>query len=492
MNSENNFERTVDLTSFLKVIFKNWRQMLILGFICALLLGMVPVYEYKTEKSKKSSQTSTEEAEDTGKYITSEEYNASLNDLEQKLFSKKQYLINSILMKIDPFSEVRARKYLYIDLILEEEDLEELNGIEDMLDAAAAGSGSSENENTETAAETDNGSENDGGSNAKIQYLLSRVISDYDYFIRTRIDWTELSEKLGIEGKYLRECVNIDAAADKAKITICIKHYDADEAEEIANYVVQKILEEKQSVIERFSNHDINVQDGGIEVAYDTSMKNYQENFVSELATTQTRYDNFKSAKSDFVYNAPSSTKLDKKAILRNLIVGFVGGCLIIFAISAVMVFAGGKVISTKELSLSYDLKPLASLTSTGKKKAAAFVDTWIENIGLGADKKLSEEERYKKAAQMTELYALDAEKLTLTGDVTIDELQKVKEKLQSNLSNIELVCCDTLLGHTSELRESNGVILVEKKNSSRMSEIETDIGIIAEMKMPIIGVILL
>ena len=90
MNSENNFERTVDLTSFLKVIFKNWRQMLILGFICALLLGMVPVYEYKTEKSKKSSQTSTEEAEDTGKYITSEEYNASLKDLEQKLFSKKQ------------------------------------------------------------------------------------------------------------------------------------------------------------------------------------------------------------------------------------------------------------------------------------------------------------------------------------------------------------------------------------------------------------------
>ena len=71
-------------------------------------------------------------------------------------------------------------------------------------------------------------------------------------------------------------------------------------------------------------------------------------------------------------------------------------------------------------------------------------------------------------------------------------QLQKVKEKLQSNLSNIELVCCDTLLGHTSELRESNGVILVEKKNSSRMSEIETDIGIIAEMKMPIIGVILL
>lgn len=492
MKSEVNYERTIDLVSFLKAVFVRWRQMVILGIICALFLGMIPIYEYKTEQKKDVS--SSEESTDTDKYITLEEYNASLKDLEDKLNSKKQYLIHSVLMKIDPFDQIRAREYVYVDLILEEKELEELNGIDELLSVAAE---ADESEVTETdqnsdTAESESGFDGEAGANAKIRYLLSRVMGDYESFINTRIDWQQLADKLGIDGIYLKECVTIEVSPSKAMITICVKGYDEEMAAEIRDYVVEKILEEHDTVQSRFCEHELVLQDGGIEHIYDNTMRNYQENFVSELATTQTRYDNFKSAKSDYVYDAPVGTSLNKKDVLIHAIAGFIGGFAIAFAISAILVFAGGKVISAKELALSYDLKALTVIHSPGKKKFAGFVDDWIENIGLGEEKKLSEDERYQKAAQMAELYALNAGKLTVTGDVDTEVLKKVTEHLQKYLSNIRLVYCDTLLGHTSELRESDGVILVEKKNASRMSEVETDLGLIGDMKLPVIGVVLL
>ena len=110
----------------------------------------------------------------------------------------------------------------------------------------------------------------------------------------------------------------------------------------------------------------------------------------------------------------------------------------------------------------------------------------------MGSDGKLTYDERMLKAAQMVELYASDAGTIVLTGDVSESDLRSVTEKMQKNLKDISLKYCDTLFGNTSLLRESDGVILVEKKNESRLGRIETDIGIIGEMKIPVIGTILI
>ena len=110
----------------------------------------------------------------------------------------------------------------------------------------------------------------------------------------------------------------------------------------------------------------------------------------------------------------------------------------------------------------------------------------------MGGDGKLSDGERIQKAAQLVELYAHNAENIVLIGDVSEDTLKTTTERLQQNLKGINLKYCVTLLGNNALLRESDGVILVEKRNESRLGMIESDIGMIGEMKIPVIGAILL
>ena len=225
---------------------------------------------------------------------------------------------------------------------------------------------------------------------------------------------------------------------------------------------------------------------------YDASMRTYQESLVNECATTQTRYDNFRNSRSSFVYNAPARASLNKKAVISNAITGFLVGVLIGAMMNIILIFARGRVISSKELLLSYDIKALADLRSREKTGIGSGIDRRIENIGMGGDGKLSDGERIQKAAQLVELYAHDAENIVLIGDVPEDTLKATTERLQQNLKGINLKYCVTLLGNNALLRESDGVILVEKRNESRLGMIENDIGMIGEMKIPVIGVILL
>ena len=169
-----------------------------------------------------------------------------------------------------------------------------------------------------------------------------------------------------------------------------------------------------------------------------------------------------------------------------------IAGALIGAMINIILIFVRGRVISSKELLLSYDIKTLADLRSIEITGIGSGIDRRIENIGMGGDGKLSDGERIQKAAQLVELYAHNAENIVLIGDVSEDTLKTTAERLQQNLKGINLKYCVTLLGNNTLLRESDGVILVEKRNESRLGMIESDIGVIGEMKIPVIGVILL
>ena len=311
-------------------------------------------------------------------------------------------------------------------------------------------------------------------------------------FLSSRIDWNELAEELGTEPRYIDECVSADSYMDSALIVISVKGFDADIACAIRDYAVEKMADAHAGIEAQICGHELSMSDGGVEILYDASMRTYQESLVNECATTQTRYDNFRNSRSSFVYNAPARASLNKKAVLSNAVTGFIAGVLIGAMINIILIFVRGRVISSKELLLSYDIKTLADLRSTERTGPGSGIDRAIENIGMGGDGKLSDDERIRKAAQLVELYAHDAENIVLTGDTSEDELKATAERLQKELQGIKLEYCVTLLGNNAMFRASDGVILVEKRNESRLGMIESDIGMIGEMKIPVIGVILL
>lgn len=502
MNSEYNYERTVDLVSFLKAVFIHWRRMLVLGVIFAIILGMIPIVEYKKENQGQSNEKTADKSQE---YLTKEEYNATLARLEKILAEKRRYIAESYLMKIDPFNEIVVREQMFIDLKLDQEMLEDLDtlteaaGLEDSESEAAGGTtetGTADTTTTDTTADTGTGDSGEEGSDTEVttgvEYLTSRVLREYILFLNTGIDWTELADELGTKPIYLDECVSIDCYMDASKMIISVRGYDEEIAYKIRDYAVEKMKEKKVDVERKFCAHDIRYEDAGMEIRYSSGTRSAQDGFINEISTAQTRYDNFKNSRGSFVYSAPVQATLDKKAVLTDAIIGFLAGILLGALISAVMIFARGRVISSKELQLSYDLKSLASLNSCGKAEVFSGVDRWIENIGMGSDGKLSDDEKMLKAAQMIELYAFDADKIVLTGDVSEEDLKITADRLQKNLKDIQLEYCNSLLGNTALLRDSNGVILVEKKNESRLGKIENDIGIVGEMKIPVIGTVLL
>lgn len=486
MNADHNYERTVDLAGFLKAVLLHWRQMIILGVLFALILGMIPILEYKS--GSKASSPQTDEVPEG--YLTQAEYNAVLKRLEETMADKKQYVANSYLMQIDPFKEVVARERIFVNVLSDPETSEEIGTVTEDIDETETNSEAATEETAEGGdAETVKAV---GAGNTAAAYNTARVIREYVAFLGSRIDWSELAEELGTEPRYIDECVSADSYMDSALIVISVKGFDADIACAIRDYAVEKMADAHAGIEARICGHELNMADGGVEVLYDASMRTYQESLVNECATTQTRYDNFRNSRSSFVYNAPVRASLNKKAVLSNAVTGFIAGALIGAMINIILIFVRGRVISSKELLLSYDIKTLADLRSIERTGIGSGIDRRIENIGMGGDGKLSDGERIQKAAQLVELYAHNAENIVLIGDVSEDTLKTTAERLQQNLKGINLKYCVTLLGNNTLLRESDGVILVEKRNESRLGMIESDIGVIGEMKIPVIGVILL
>ena len=486
MNADHNYERTVDLAGFLKAVLLHWRQMIILGVLFALILGMLPVLEYRAGNKTSNSQTN----EVPEGYLTQAEYNAVLKRLEDTMADKKQYVANSYLMQIDPFKEVVARERIFVNINSDSEDSQEIGTVtENIVDAEMSAEASSDGQADSSNAES---VQTEGDGNTAMQYNSTRAIREYVAFLTSRIDWTELAEKLETEPRYIDECVNVESYLDSALIVMSVKGFDEDIACSIRDFAIEKMKEEQTRIKSQICEHGLICMDGGVEIMYDASMRTYQESLVNECATTQTRYDNFRNSRSSFVYNAPARASLNKKAVISNAITGFLVGVLIGAMMNIILIFARGRVISSKELLLSYDIKALADLRSREKTGIGSGIDRRIENIGMGGDGKLSDGERIQKAAQLVELYAHDAENIVLIGDVPEDTLKATTERLQQNLKGINLKYCVTLLGNNALLRESDGVILVEKRNESRLGMIENDIGMIGEMKIPVIGVILL
>ncbi|MDO4803753.1 MAG: hypothetical protein Q4A32_02915 [Lachnospiraceae bacterium] len=500
MNSGNNYERAVDVGGFLKAIFARWRWMLILGIVFALILGMVPVLEYRQAKSSSASDGAAGGSDERDQYITDEEYEAVLTNIEKIMAGKRRYLADSYIMKIDPFNELVAKEYIYVNLILGQEELESLGEIDMMVSESAEGGAESDDEAASKAQETESDSDDAGEGNApegvstEVEYLMNRVMSEYAILFSGGIDWSDLAETLGTEPKYIRECVSSDISLDTARLTVTVKSFDRELADAILDYVSLKIQEKRDVIADRLCDHELEMGQRTHEVIYDSSMRNTQENFISEIATSLTRYDNFVDARSNYVYKEKPTAKarLSKKTVLKNAVVGALCGILLAIALSAVLVFLKGCVISAKEITMSYGIRVLAALDSEGGKGALRGVDRWIGRLGTGDEGRLSQDERYKKAAQMTELYAGDSGAIVLTGDVSQEELDLVAAKLGEYLKGFRLPCCVSILGNAESLRESNGVILVEKKNESKLGRIEADLGMIGELGIPIIGAILL
>ena len=191
MNADHNYERTVDLAGFLKAVLLHWRQMIILGVLFALILGMIPILEYKS--GSKTSSPQTDEVPEG--YLTQAEYNAVLKRLEETMADKKQYVANSYLMQIDPFKEVVARERIFVNVLSAPEGSEEIGTVTEDIDETET--------NSEAATEeTADGGDTEtvkavGAGNTAAAYDTARVIREYVAFLSSRIDWNELAEELG-------------------------------------------------------------------------------------------------------------------------------------------------------------------------------------------------------------------------------------------------------------------------------------------------------
>ena len=222
MNADHNYERTVDLAGFLKAVLLHWRQMIILGVLFALILGMLPVLEYRSGNKTSSSQTD----EVPEGYLTQAEYNAVLKRLEETMADKKQYVANSYLMQIDPFKEVVARKRIFVNVLSGMENPGGMGTVTEDIDETEMNS-EAPDEETVGSGDTDSVKAGGAGTTAAT-YNTARVIREYVAFLSSRIDWRELAEKLGTEPIYIDECVNAESYMDSALIVISVKGFDED------------------------------------------------------------------------------------------------------------------------------------------------------------------------------------------------------------------------------------------------------------------------
>lgn len=426
------------LVPLFREILVYWRFIVIMGFGCALLAGCLQTVRYfSAGKASPDEIQATSEAE-----LEREVYERGAETVRAKIESREEYLANSIIFKIDPYHTAIAEADIFFS------------------------------------------SEMDGK-------LADAVTNCLRFFVRREIDWSELAEEEETEETYLRELVTDAVLAEDNVLNIKVRHYDEAKAEKILDYILEAVKKRDEELQEEIGSHSFTVLNKGVGSFYDSTYNDWAENNVNRIGTLQSILADYEQK---LAGTAPTVSGISKKSIIKMFVYGGLGGGFAALLIIFIILLEKNRLLCPDELRDAYGIPVLAVFPRNRKRHAAfAFIDDLIAKIGCYPTESLTDRERYALISEKLKLLSgpVAGRKLALVGDVPEEILVRTAEGISSEMKDTAILTASKITTDPEAVRavgESDAVILVAGRGTSRMIQLENDIDAVRDLGKKIAG----
>lgn len=479
-------EREINLWDMLWAVCLKWRSILACAVVFTILAGG---FSYYKNLKNVSVQQQEKRSEDVAEQLSTNEKN--LADVYLKYAevynNQENYNKKALLMNLDANNFYKGEVTYYIDNHYEVEYpiMAKNNNIVAMVNSYKAAL------NKEEFAE-------------KLEDVIS--IEDADIYGMELIDCENTYGGTG----------SIESDAERGVFTISMYA----DSEELCNKLKEIVKEELQSyrdyVAQQMGNHEVTMIQDSCRVAADVKLLEYQEDNADKLQIVSTHMNNIANkftdlqktyvslaeketvhgvAEKEILQSKDSSPSISKKM----LVLGFLAGAIIAFAMWALFYLLNGKIRLEDDFEEIYRTKLLGNIPveNSQKRKWFGFIDCIIIRLRHFNQRYFEQEKAYEMVAANIRIALKNIEKKTIliSGAVCGEDEKKVVKELAGRLKqdNIKLEYTSQILYNAEALEkmvEIGQVIFVEKAEQSLYQELQKEIEICNQQRVNLLGCI--
>ena len=471
MNAEE-YEQEIDLKDLFFYMLYRWRLLLLAAVIGAAALGGVKVL-----KSSKAADSEITEVVNPDYEQVLENYETEKQALEQtvenlqnSLAAQNRYIAESPYMRTNPYQVY----YGTADFVIETQGM---------------------------AAESD----------------MTNLIQSYKSNLLNGTYLHTLAEKNGIDASYLQEVVDAwgdhenndslttsyvlmevpEGQVHQGMLYVSVSGPDEAWVNTVLQGVCDEVKKAQNALNTEIAAHTIREVRSSVVTKVDTAylerqqkIRGYVTSMNKNLAEAETNLKDLKML--DQADIASVDAELDKKAVIKYAVVGFLAGGFCVAFVLFMMYVLNDKVMSEKEIRSRFAVKNLGEFTREPKKHFLGFIDNWLRRLA-GDDMVVEDDVVYDMIEANIRNYAGDKKHLLLTGLASEAALSQVSQKVGADLPEYELetghdvVTCAAV---RRQLAACEAVILVEEKGVSRYSQIQQELELAKDLGVEVLGVI--
>lgn len=455
MEQNNRFEDEIDLRDLMYAVFRRWRSVIVVGIIVAILLGLykgIPAIKAVNDPNILENNQKAYDDVLIAYNDNKERLEKEIANIEKDINQKEDYLENSMLMHINPYDKHVAQINYYVNA--EEYEFKVINYY---LTYAQGGD------------------------------LYARVAEK----LKKDIDYKYLSEVLVFSADYDSNMLDVNLVCDDLETTTLIINCVKDELEEKSKEIEKKVGEHVFKIINE-------TQYQTIDLDLESTINNNKltiENLKVSLEQKQIEYDALEEPK---LVTASYTGAI--KSMIKYIIIGGVLGVFLAAAYDVFLYLISDKLHDRKTLRNRYQLKLIGDLSEQKYGRIFGKLDRWLAKVFGQNVINVSQEEVYQIIAANLSVLSSNEKgnpEYLLTGSVTEENLKSVKNQLNNlgSLKQINLTCGGNITTTALTIEKASkcdGIILVEKLNSSSMAEIEREIEALKNIGKDVLGVVLI
>ena len=451
-----NYEAEIDIVDIITFIAYHWRRILIMAFIWAVIF-FVGRFIIILIPDKDSGISEVQRIERDYELALREYYGsiaaseATITVNKAKLEDINRYVDGSVLLKIDWLNDWSGTKRYQVKLA----------------DAVL---------NTAMTTETYN----------PMQYIQSA----YSVRFKANLDDAEMRSLLGTsDRRFINEVVGLNLDVNAGTMTIWARGASEDYVTRAIDYFSAR-LEKSYAEVINIVEHSLMPSDIETNCRYNKELYDKRANIEKDIKDT--RVTLIEAEKGINKLHDDGEPEPDGKGRVKFAVIGFFVGVFIACGRYAFKYIAGGKLHSADEISQRYSLPIFGEMTKSLAKTPGKGIDGFIDRIRFR--KAIPEEAVYDSIA----VYIREStyKNILLASTISKDVLNQIAEQLKKRLdSGMQLsIRADILndLSAISEAKRMQAVVLVEKKETSKTTEIDRMAELFSISGAEVIGAVVL
>lgn len=475
--NEQTYEQEINLGQLIYRIFREWRKCVVIALIISagvatlnfVIKGIQVSTPEKLERAKLDFERELAAYKAEGESLQRE-----IENIEEKRAQQEVYNDESLVMKINPFSEYNASVQLYIstdyqivpELVYQDVD------------------------------------------------LSVRILSSYVAYMRNGEMYQYVLDHLTqkTELRYLQELFTISADYESRMVTLSVRNVDEQSCGEILGYALEGIRTKQDEIQKTIGEHELNTLNQSkyetVNLELDAWQKDNQQYVLNLNTSLKEKMDDLAKWR---LMPAPKK-EYEKAEIVKDsckkAIIGFIVAGVLAAMFIAFRSITSDKVQDAKSLKSRFGLRVVAQIPKVHGKRVWGMIDIMFAKMWGVAVKESDAEQLIEVAAQ-----SMSAELMARKGDgadVAVKDGEKKKIVFTGSIAEEEIKTLLSTMKWGSEFMISSAsnvlqdpaavpkvvdadyVILVERQEESRYSQIERELEEFRAWKKEVLGVIVL